>query len=135
MKVVLDTNVLVSGLLNPYGAPGLIVVQVAEGRIRLCYDARIISEYSEVLRRPRFGFAASNVESLLDQIQHEGYPTAAVPLPTPLPDRDDEPFLEVAVSGGAAYLVTGNTRHFPPNLRQGVKVVTPQEFNYVLRKS
>ena len=48
MKVVLDTNVLVSGLLNPYGPPGRIVQLAAAGELQLCLDARILAEYREV---------------------------------------------------------------------------------------
>lgn len=44
MKVVLDTNVVVSGLLSPFGPPGEIVRMTADGFLELCYDARILSE-------------------------------------------------------------------------------------------
>ena len=64
MKIVLDTNVLVSGLLNPYGPPGRIVQMVAAGALQLCFDARIICEYRDVLVRPVFGFQAEHVEAL-----------------------------------------------------------------------
>jgi predicted nucleic acid-binding protein len=45
-----------------------------------------------------------------------------------LPDPDDEPFLNVAVAGKAACLVTGNASHFPAKLRQGLRVLSPSEF-------
>lgn len=67
MRIVLDTNVLVSGLLNPYGAPGQIARMVATGEISLCFDARILGEYRDVLVRPRFGFRAEHVDALLEQ--------------------------------------------------------------------
>ena len=41
MRLVVDTNVLVSGLLSPFGPPGVIVNLIAAGRVRLCYDTRI----------------------------------------------------------------------------------------------
>lgn len=50
------------------------------------------------------------------------------PLSASLPDPDDEPFLEIAISANADYLVTGNAVHFPPELRQGVEVVSPSDF-------
>ncbi len=127
MKIVLDTNVLVSGLLNPYGAPGEIVRLVASNAVNICYDVRIISEYREVLARPKFQFDPARVQALMDQIERRGevYPTQ--PLTDDLPDMDDAPFLEVAIAGKAC-LVTGNTRHYPSHCRKGVQVMTPDVF-------
>lgn len=51
----------------------------------------------------------------------------APPLPVSLPAPDDEPLLEIAVSGGADYLVTGNAAPFPSELCQGIKVMTYAE--------
>jgi len=133
MRIVLDTNVLVSGLLNPYGAPGQIARMAAMGEIALCFDARILSEYRDVLVRPRFGFRAEHVGALLEQIRVAGVSSATHALTSQLPDRDDEAFLEVAIASAAEYLVTGNTRHFPVRLRSGVRVVSPVEFVEICR--
>jgi len=132
MKLVLDTNVLVSGLLNPHGPPGRIVALVAGGSLALHYDARMLSEYEAVLRRQRFAFPPVLVDLVLHQIVAQGLRTTGVPLPRTLPDPDDEPFLEVAVSAGCP-LVTGNLRHFPQNLREGVEVWTPAQLVQRLR--
>ncbi|MBL0175986.1 MAG: putative toxin-antitoxin system toxin component, PIN family [Ignavibacteria bacterium] len=128
MKVVLDTNVLVSGLLSPFGPPGEIVRMLSAGALTLCLDARVLSEYAEVLARPRFAFDQDMVASLLEYIAHVGQTVAAAPLPAALPDPDDQPFLELALSGGAEYLITGNRRHYPKALCGGVRVVTPAQF-------
>ncbi len=133
MRIVLDTNVLVSGLLSPHGTPGEIVRLAAAGELTLCLDARIPSEYREVLRRPAFAFDAHLVDVLLEQLERTGLPVTALPLAAPLPDPDDEAFLAVAASAHAAALVTGNLRHFPPHLRQGVRVATPAELVEMLR--
>ena len=70
MKIVLDTNVLVSGLLTPFGPSGKIVRMVSAGRLILQIDARILSEYQEVLHRPKFKFNKDHirkgVKSLID---------------------------------------------------------------------
>jgi uncharacterized protein len=128
VTVVLDTNILVSGLLSPYGAPGELVRLVAVGALRLCYDARILEEYCQVLRRPVFLFTRDQVGALLDQIKAGGLAVGAKPLPTSLPDPDDEVFLAVALAGPARYLITGNLRHYPAKSRRGVRVVSPGEF-------
>lgn len=128
MKIVLDTNVLVAGLLSPFGPCGDIVRMVSSGDLTLCFDARILSEYRDVLKRPKFRFAEDEIDALIDFIAIRGQAVAPSPLPKPLPDPDDEPFLEVAIAGLVACLVTGNRFDFPARLRQGVKVLSPREF-------
>jgi putative PIN family toxin of toxin-antitoxin system len=133
LKIVLDTNVLVAGLLSPFGPCGDIVRMVSSGVLILCFDARILTEYREVLKRPKFRFAEDDVDALIDFISISGQTVAPSPLPKPLPDAGDEPFLEVAFAGRVACLVTGNHAHFPAKLRQGVKVLSPREFLTHLR--
>jgi putative PIN family toxin of toxin-antitoxin system len=136
MRVVVDTNVLVSGILNPHGTPGVIVDAILAQLVTVLCDDRILSEYREVLQRPAFGFPSAVVETLLEFLEEVSEHISARPLATVLPDEDDLPFLEVAVEGRADALVTGNIRHFRP--RRGlheVKVVTPADFVHQLRLS
>lgn len=128
MNIVLDTNVLVAGLLSPFGACGEIVRMVSSGELILSFDARILSEYDEVLRRTKFKFAKEKVDALLDYIVYRGQTIAPSPLNNSLPDSEDEPFLEVVLSGEVVCLVTGNQDHFPIELCQGIKVFSPKEF-------
>lgn len=128
MTIALDTNVLVSGLIAPFGPPGDIVRLLAGGAIHVCYDARILAEYREVLSRPAFGIATDRMASLLDQVESDGVLVTSRPLAMRLPDPEDEMFLAVALSGGARCLVTGNLRHYPERSRQGVTVVSPRRF-------
>jgi len=128
MRVVIDTNVLVSGLLSPYGAAGQIVRMAVAGSIDLLYDARILSEYGEVLSRPKFSFEKSKIDILLEFIEHYGIPVAATPLSIHLSDADDEPFLEVAISGKAECLITGNVTHYPMRSKHKMRVLTPRQF-------
>ena len=134
MKVVLDTNVLVSGLLSPFLAPAEIVRMTSAGILHICYDVRVISEYEQVLARPKFGFYLAHRTALLEQIKTAGFQAATRPLKEELPDREDEPFLEVAIAAKAACLITGNLKHYPPSLRQGVNVLSPQQFLDFYRK-
>jgi len=128
MKIVLDTNVLVSGLLQPLGPSGQIVRLVASGDLVLGHDPRILVEYREVLLREKFHFDPERVVALMDQIRAGGIEVVASPLPFRLPDPDDEVFLEVAVAAGARCLVTGNLKDYPAAARQGVEVVPPRRF-------
>ena len=134
MRIVLDTNVLVSSLLSPFGAPGQIVRMVASGAVVLCYDARILSEYREVLLRPKFPFSEEAVEALLNHIAASGIIVAGMPSRHELPDRSDEPFLEVALAADDVTLVTGNVKHYPKSKRQGVLVMSPAEFIDLFKK-
>jgi len=133
MKVALDTNVLVSGLLNPFGSSGEIVRMVASEELKICYDARILLEYKEVLLRPKFSFNPTNVNDLLVQIEACGLAVATIPLPKHLPDPDDEPFLEAGLAGKAPYLITGNPKHYPLSKEQSITIVSPTEFLEIYR--
>ena len=128
MKMVLDTNVFVAGLLSPFGPCGEIVRMVSSGEVTLCFDALILTEYKEVLYRSKFGFDKEKVVALLDHIEHRGYTVASSPLRHSLPDPDDEPFLKVALAGRAVCLVTGNASDFPVKLCQGEKILSPGGF-------
>ena len=128
MNVVLDTNVLVAGLLTPHGPSGRVVDLLLNGELIPCFDDRIMAEYREVLGRAKFGFDRVQIEAVLDYIEGEGTHIVAVPLRMALPDPDDLAFLEVAVAAQAECLITGNLRHFPAKLRHGLRVETPHEF-------
>jgi len=124
--VVLDTNVLVSALLNPRGRPAEVLRLVQGGALQVAYDARILDEYRRVLRRARFPFEPAEVEALLDFLAGEGLAVLATPAAAALPDATDLPFLEVATAAGAT-LVTGNRRHYPARAAGSVPVLTPAE--------
>ena len=134
MKIVLDTNVLVAGLLSPFKAPGEIVRMTSAGALQLCYDARILSEYTGVLHRSKFNLNGAHVDALLVQIKAVGHSVVGMPLKKPLPDRSDEPFLEVAIAGKVACLVTGNLKHYPNMDRQGMVVLPPSDFMVFYQK-
>jgi putative PIN family toxin of toxin-antitoxin system len=134
VKIVLDTNVLVAGLLTPGGACGRILDLVIEGVVETCVDERILSEYEVVLRRPRLAIPPGNARTVLDVIRRTAEPVAAVPLPVALPDKDDVPFLEVAAAT-RAILVTGNLRHFPKKACKDVRVLSPAGLLDLLRRS
>ena len=133
MKVVLDTNVLVSGLLTGAGACGRILDLTVDGALGLCIDGRILQEYRDVLGRAELAIGRAEAEEILNFIEHSAEPVAAVPLAAELPDPEDLPFLEVAATG-QAILVTGNRRHFPKRRCAPVNVVSPRELLDLLRR-
>jgi uncharacterized protein len=134
MKVVLDTNVIVSAVLTAHGICAQILDMLAGGVFGLYADDRILAEYDSVLRRPQLRLVPQDAAEVMEMIRSVAEPVAGVPLPGELPDPGDMPFLEVAASTDAV-LVTGNTRHYPKRLLQGVTVLSPREFMELLRCS
>lgn len=128
MRIVLDTNVLVSGLLNPEGNPGRILDLFLAGEVTLLADDRILAEYRAVLRRPKFGLDAADVSDFLDLLEAESERVTATPIGSKLPDESDRAFVEVALAGGAESLVTGNVRHFRLPHVGRLSIDSPAEF-------
>lgn len=127
MKIVLDTNVLVSAVRSAGGPPARVVELLVVGSLHAAYDSRILAEYRAVLLRDKFGFAAVEVEALLRQIEAAGRPVdaAGISVPCKLPDPSDLPFVQVAICAEVDAIVTGNRRHFPETC--GVLVLSPAE--------
>lgn len=134
MRIVMDTNILVSGMLTPFGICGEIVRMLTSSNLTLCVDSRILFKYEDVLRRPRFKIENGMIDVLMEYIESTSETHNMTPLPKALPDPDDNQFLEVAVSANVDYLVTGNLKHFPSGSRCDVAVVSPREFLDALKK-
>lgn len=128
IRIVLDTNVLVSGMINAVGPPGRIVDLIREGHVELVVDDRLLAEYSEVLHRPKFRayFSLADVRDILMFLERNVRYVVPTVIKV-LPDPDDIPFIEAALSAGVP-LVTGNTEDFPPECCRPCKVLTPAAF-------
>jgi putative PIN family toxin of toxin-antitoxin system len=112
MRVVLDTNVLVSALWSKRSEPARLVALVQNGILIPCYDHRILSEYNDVLRRDKFGFTEWEVTDLLNQLEYDGLSVVPAPLNIRFVDEDDRMFFETAKYCNAK-LITGNQKHYP----------------------
>ncbi|MEW6159861.1 MAG: putative toxin-antitoxin system toxin component, PIN family [Verrucomicrobiota bacterium] len=135
MKIVLDTNIVVSGLLQSQGNPAQVLTLVLSGAIQVCHDERILAEYAEVVARPRFKFDPKRVREVLAKLDVDGLAVdASEHSDLDLPDADDEPFLAVALAASADFLVTGNLSDYPPDKRRGCTVVSPAAFMEHWRK-
>jgi len=128
LKVVIDTNVLVSALLKPRGPPGKVLRLVIQGDVDVVISESILAEYHEVLQRPKFDLSSEEVQTILGLFRGRGVHAPALATSLDLPDKSDEPFLEAALATGADALVTGNKRHFPPSRCLGQGVLSPGEF-------
>lgn len=131
---VLDTNVLVSAMLKDTSIPGQVVVEALIGGIIPLYNNEILTEYADVLARPKFQFDKMDVRLLIDTIIKRGIPVDAGPIEDVLPDPKDTVFYAVTMEKKKtddAYLVTGNEKHFP----KVPFVVTPREMLKILRET
>jgi len=112
VKVVLDTNILVSSLLSA-GPPAVIIDLVADGNIIPFFSNPILQEYWEVLSRKKFGFDSVQITRLIDDIVRTGIVVEGKQLDkNKKVNEDDRIFFNAAVEAGAC-LITGNIRHFP----------------------
>jgi putative PIN family toxin of toxin-antitoxin system len=113
IRAVIDTNVLVSGLIAPTGNVALILLAIHQGMLRPCFSADILEEYAEVLVRPKFAFPPDEIDALRAMFRSVGELIKPEGPPPVLPDPDDAKFLQCAATAQAEYIVTGNKRHFP----------------------
>jgi putative PIN family toxin of toxin-antitoxin system len=114
MRVVLDTNVLVSGLLKPDGNERRVLrLGLFARRITVLLSPAILREYEAVLPRPRLKLTASEVSQTLTALRAVAEWVEPDLTLRVTKDEPDNRFLECAVAGHAAYIVTGNARHFP----------------------
>ena len=124
---VLDTNVLVSGFLNPHGPPGRLVDAVLAGALRITFDDRIEREYRDVLARSRFAIPPSLRNAIFGALKEQDAVTPVSRWGHAMPDPDDLPFIEAAIHATDKVLVTGNAKHYPPAVRGGVRVLSPAQ--------
>src|SRR6266481_3010640 len=113
IRVVIDTNVLVSALLQPKGLPAAVLILALSGQVELCVSEAVLAEYEEVIRRPHLKRDPAVIESTMQAIRklvHWVKPAVHMDVCS---DPDDNMFVECAQAGNADYLVTGNKRHFP----------------------
>jgi putative PIN family toxin of toxin-antitoxin system len=122
-RVVLDTNIIASALMTPSGNPAKVYKMFINREIVLVYSEEIMLEYEDVLHRPRLSIPAENADTILEAIRQCGELVAPRPSTDPMADEDDRVFYDAARTAGA-YLVTGNTRHYPASSF----VLTPKEF-------
>jgi len=115
LKVVLDTNILVSALFPSQGKSSDILSLVLEGKLQACYSQKIMDEYDEVLSRDKFKryFTSERKQTVLNELKDNGLVFDDVtPSNIPMKDETDRVFYDVAKASGA-YLITNNIKDFP----------------------
>jgi putative PIN family toxin of toxin-antitoxin system len=130
-KIVIDTNVFVSSIIQR-GYPYLIVNELfIEGKISVCISDEILQEYYDVLKRRKFEKYpdfVNKAETLLADIESKSTKFLPSKKLTIISDKDDNKFLELALECKADFLITGNTNDFTMKKYKRTKIVTPKEY-------
>jgi uncharacterized protein len=126
LRLVLDTNVVLSALLSPRGLPRTVLTIATTRPARLYLSLEILAEYKEVLSRPELGIRLGLRNQFLQQVRNRANLVRATIRRGVTSDPDDNIFTDCADAARADYLVTGNLRHFPRFWKQ-TKIVSSRE--------
>jgi putative PIN family toxin of toxin-antitoxin system len=128
MKVVLDTNVLMSGIFFA-GPPARILTAWAEDQLDLLATVDILAEYRRVGSRLRKKYPSIDVDPVLDLVIRESRIVEPVPVEADAcSDKDDLKFLACALAGNADCVVSGDRALLRASGYEGIEVMTPRDF-------
>ncbi|MEI6451747.1 MAG: putative toxin-antitoxin system toxin component, PIN family [Actinomycetes bacterium] len=128
MKVVLDTNVFVSGVFFS-GPPFEILSAWRHGRLRLVVSAEILDEYRRVGERLESGYAGTSFSPVLVLVALHSEVVVAPSLAEPVcDDPTDDKFFACAIAAGCSAIVSGDKHLLRVGDYRGVKVYRPRAF-------
>jgi putative PIN family toxin of toxin-antitoxin system len=122
LRIVIDTNVLVSALWSESGIPAEILKQIPEN-VLPCLNEAILEEYKEVLNRPKFNFSTIKKELLLEKLKEFSEIVVPEKSRVAIIDESDRIFYDTAIAA-KAFLITGNLKHYPTEPH----IIAPKEF-------
>ncbi len=131
LKLVVDTNVVVSGALKPQGMERTALTFALTAPARLLVSREVLAEYAEVLSRPELHISPSGRTNLMELITTRSRLVVPKRKLAVCADPDDDMFLECAEAAAADYLITGNKRHFPAYWRN-TKIINARELREVI---
>ncbi len=127
LRLVIDTNILVSAALNPGGLQRTTLLLAITKPARLYVTLPILEEYAGVLMRPHLKVKKGERLRLLQLIRNRSHIITASRRLAVASDPDDSMFIECADAARADYLITGNRKHFPA-FWKGTKIISSREF-------
>jgi putative PIN family toxin of toxin-antitoxin system len=127
LRLVIDTNVLVSAILKPDGLQRTVFLLATTKPARWYVSGPIMEEYAAVLARPELKIRKSLRLQFIQLIKNHTHSVTPSRLTQLTTDPDDNIFLECADAARADYLVTGNQRHFPRFWKK-TKIIDSREF-------
>ncbi|HVN17643.1 MAG TPA: putative toxin-antitoxin system toxin component, PIN family [Dongiaceae bacterium] len=127
LRLVIDTNVIVSAVLKPEGFERAALVVALTKPARLYVSRPILEEYVEVLSRPVLKIRKGTRRQLVQWIRNNSYVITPSRIPARAIDPDDDKFLDCADAARADYLITGNVKHFP-RFWKSTKIIPARDF-------
>ena len=127
LRLVIDTNVLVSAALKPEGLHRTSLILAVTKPALFYVSHTILKEYADVLSRPELAIRKGIRQQLLQLVKNHSHIVTPSRRLEVSPDPDDNMFLECADTARADYLITGNQRHFPRFWKK-TKIITTREF-------
>jgi putative PIN family toxin of toxin-antitoxin system len=127
LRLVIDTNVLVSAALKPDGLQRTTFLLATTSPARLYVSAPILEEYADVLSRPELSIRKGLRLQLLQLIRNRSHTVVPSRRLEVTNEPDDNIFLECAEAARADYLITGNQKHFPV-FWKSTKIITSRDF-------
>jgi putative PIN family toxin of toxin-antitoxin system len=130
-QVVIDTNVIISGLRSRRGRAFQLLTLIGTGKFDIHLSVPLVLEYSEVIlrQRPNLGLSREEVDDLIDFYCSVGVQNEIFFLWRPLlRDPKDDMVLELAVKAGCESIITYNTRDFAGAEQFGLNLLEPSEY-------
>jgi putative PIN family toxin of toxin-antitoxin system len=139
IRAVLDANVVVSAVLSPRGIPARILDAWRAEAFDLVLSDAILTEISRVLRYPKIvkyhHWSEARLQAFLDDFAHLAILTPGeLTLTVITDDPPDNRYLECAVEGQAAYLISGDQLLLSVGTYQGISILTPRAFLKLLQR-
>jgi len=133
MRIVIDTNLFVSALWTPTGAPAQLLQFWRDGTFLLVMSDMVLAELSTVLARKRFDqlriIQPGAIEELLDLLQQKAYsPGEVVDVPAYERDPKDTMFLALALAGKADAIVSGDKDLLVLDSYEGIPILSARAF-------
>ena len=125
MRLVLDTNIVISALINPEGKPSQIMKMILNLQAELCHNIAILIEYERVALRPKFSgkIDSGKIKRFIKLLENIGISYNPAPSNIKLPDESDRIFYDTAKRSGSI-LISGNIKHYPKE----PFIMTPADF-------
>jgi len=139
-RIVLDTNVIASGVITPAGPPGTILIAWKDRRLDLIVSPSLLQEVADILRRPKiartYGLSTDTVAGILDLLDSQALRVPGrLRIPPTARDPRDDHILACAVEGHADYVVTGDCDLLDLGRFRDILIVSPAAFAALLKAS
>jgi uncharacterized protein len=132
MRVVIDTNLLISALIKPLGKTGVLIRHLRDGNFVPLYSNSSLEELSDVINRPRiqdkYGISTRDIETLLRLMILRGeHVTPNIKIQA-CRDPKDNKFLEIAITASADAIVSGDGDLLDLHSFQNIPILTTSQF-------